>query len=812
MRLLLTFIGTVLLIMALDNRLGQLPPLGRFLDPLNGFYQNAATPYSSRDSETFYFDQLKGEAAVAFDEFMVPHIKASTPYDLYFLQGYVTARHRLWQMEVQTHFAAGRLSEIFGENMLEADRLTRRKGLLTGAKEALAAMQRDPETAEVVQAYADGVNAYLSRLKYRHKPFEYKLLGYDPEAWTPLKSALLLMYMAEDLAGYDVDLENTNLLRLLGREDFNLLYPDRLPGEDPVAPSGTRWNFGAVPLQERPLSYPDIAITDTLPKPNPANGSNNWAVSGSKTASGRPILSNDPHLSLNLPSVWYAIQLQGPQVNVYGVTLPGAPGVIIGFNDSIAWGVTNATRDVKDWYRIQFRDSSRQEYAFDGGWQKSEKVVERFALRPSWFWQGEGEYLDTVLYTRHGPVVYDRNFTKSSEEQNFAMRWVAHQPGNSLKAFLLLNQARNYQDYAQALNHYQTPGQNFVFASVSGDIALRVQGRYPAKWQDQGRFLMDGSRSDFEWQAFIPNEQNVLVRNPERGFVSSANQIPADSSYPYYIYDQTYEHYRNRRINQQLQAMQNISPQDMMRLQTDNYHLQAAETLPWMLRGLNLQLLRPEERRAAEVLRSWNFEALAELEAPAIYQSWWTTLKNLTFDELDSLEVAVIQPSNAAMANLLQHHPNHPLLDISYTPERERLPELLMRSFRETVKELAEWEQTHEKSLSWGNYKNSSIRHLTGQEALSFSGLQIHGGRGIVNANSGRHGASWRMVVALGSPIEAWGIYPGGQSGNPGSPYYANFLESWRKGEYNRLYFITEQTPFADKILFTHTFTPPAAQ
>jgi penicillin G amidase len=809
MRLLLTFLGTVLLITALDNRLGQLPPLGRFLDPINGFYQNAAIPFSARDSDTFQFDQLKEAAAVQFDEYMVPHIQAGTSYDLYFLQGYVTARHRLWQMEVQTHFAAGRLTEIFGESMLDTDRLTRRKGLVTGAKEALAAMQRDAETAEAVQAFSDGVNAYISRLDYRHKPFEYKLLGYDPEPWTPLKSALLLMYMAEDLAGYDVDLENTNLLNLLGREDFNLLYPDRLPDSDPIAPAGTSWNFGALPLKERPVSYPNLSITDTLPKPNPANGSNNWAVSGSKTSSGRPILCNDPHLSLNLPSIWYALQLSGPGLNVYGVSLPGAPGVIIGFNDSIAWGVTNAQRDVKDWYRIHFKDSSRQAYAFDGQWLQTEKVAEQFRFRPGWFWQSGDTFTDTVVYTRHGPLVYDRNFPKKREGQNFAMRWVAHQPGNSLKAFMLLNRARNFEEYSEALNHYNTPAQNFVFASVSGDIALRVQGKFPAKWQDQGRFLMEGNRSDFEWQDFIPATQNVLVKNPERGFVSSANQIPADSLYPYYIFDQTFEHYRNRRINQQLQHMENISTKDMMQLQNDNYHLMAAETLPWMMEGVNTNLLRPEERRAMDQLQQWDFMALASQPAPAIYHAWWRKLKALTFDELDSLEIAVIQPSDAAMAYFLKNNPSHPLLNVSYLPGEQNLQDLLLLSFREMVKDLAEWEQTNERPLSWGDYKNSSIMHLSGQAALSYTKLQIDGGKNIVNANSGRHGASWRMVVALGEPMEAWGIYPGGQSGNPGSPYYDTFLESWRQGEYKRLYFITDQTPFADKIIFTHTFSPP---
>ena len=309
MKLLLTFFSTVLLIIVLDNRLGQLPPLGRFLDPINGFYQNAAPSYTADDSATFSMPQLRQKASVLYDEDLVPHIEASNAYDLYFLQGYVTARHRLWQMEVQTHFAAGRLSEILGESMLETDRLTRRKGLPMGARAAVDAIMKDPASAEAVQAYADGVNAYISKLNYHALPFEYKLLNYTPEEWSPYKTALLLMYMAEDLSGYEVDLENTNLLRVLGRENFDLLYPDNLPGTDPIIPSGTPWDFSTKPLPAPATAYPNLNITDTLPKPNPANGSNNWAVSGSRTRSGNPILCNDPHLSLNLPSIWFATQL-----------------------------------------------------------------------------------------------------------------------------------------------------------------------------------------------------------------------------------------------------------------------------------------------------------------------------------------------------------------------------------------------------------------------------------------------------------------------------------------------------------------------
>ena len=804
----ISFSITVILLILLNNRIGSLPPLGKFLDPFNGFYQNAETAETHFQEAELNIPGLHETVSVQYDEHLVPHIQANNNHDLYVAQGYLTAKFRLWQMEVQTHFAAGRLSEIFGESMVERDRLTRRKGLPFGARRALATMQQDSLANEALEAFSQGVNAYVNGLKYRKIPFEYKLLDYKPEAWSPVKTALLLKYMANDLSGRDYDLENTNFVKLLGKETFDLLFPERLPDTDPVIPAGTKWNFKPEILEKPEQIYPEFLTKETTTKPALDNGSNNWAVSGAKTKNGHPILANDPHLQLNLPSIWFVVQLSGPDFNTYGASLPGAPGIIIGFNDSISWGVTNATRDVKDWYAINFRTHERKEYEYEGKWLKTEKKVEKIKIRSDYAWMGNKIEQDTIIYTHYGPLTYDSRYPGDSSQTNYALRWTAHDASNELKAFLLLNRAQNYEDYKEAIRNYQTPAQNFVFASKQGDIALWVQGKFPMRWKEQGKFLMDGSKRLYEWKGFIPQEHNAHVVNPPRGFVSSANQMPVDNTYPYYTYDQNYQHYRNRRINNVLAKLSKITVEDMMKLQNDSYNLKAAETLPWMLDSLQVNKLTEPEQAAYSKLKNWDYMQNASATAAVFYESWWNRFTELLWDELDSLEVEVLKPSDASTVALLRKDPKNRFVDIQLTPEEESLGMLLNLSFKQSVDSLAKWQEEKELPLNWGNYKNSSIRHLTQQEALSLANLQIDGGRDIVNANSGRHGASWRMIVEMSTPVRAFGVYPGGQSGNPGSPFYSNFVETWRNGQYNRLYFITPDQAFKDKMLFTQTLLP----
>ena len=770
---------TIALYVVLHMSFAGAPPLGKFLNPFIGFWQNVGEVPSTGFAENISLDGIQEEVQVKYDDLLVPHVFAQNDHDLYYTQGYVTAANRLFQMELQTYVAAGRISEIIGESeaVQALDREARRIGMGFAAESALKAIMADPVAKKTLEAYCDGVNAYISSLSYSEYPFEYKLLGLRPEAWTPLKSAYLLRYMAKDLNYGDKDFEMTNALNLLGKSLYDTLYPDMLSIQDPIVNGTTDWDmFGEVNRPTKPDTVAEVIGRSLLigtKDPEEGLGSNNWAVSGKKTRSGHAILCNDPHLGLNLPSIWYAMQLTAPGVNVKGVTLPGAPTVVIGYNDSIAWGQTNARRDLVDWYKITFKDSAKDEYLFDGKWLKTERKHEEIRIK------GAASITEEVLYTVHGPVVFD----DSSSRSGYAMRWVAHDPSLELRALYQLNRATNYQEYKEALVYYDGPAQNFAFASTSGDIAIRIAGKFPNKWEGQGKFLLDGSDSLHAWQSYIPKEHNVFALNPERNYISSANQHPVDRDYPYYVHDYNYEHYRNRRLNNLLDSLQNIGVDEMKALQNDNYNLLASEALPTMLSALKGSKLNDTEKAAQKLLSTWGYINGKDAEAPIYFKSWFEKLRLLAFDELTSEQYHL--PTKSNTVRLIKEFPEMVIFDIDSTEVIETAHDIMVMSFCQCVAELEVWRSENTLPFHWANYRGTRVRHLIRKEALGSGILDIGGGKNILNAVGKTTGPSWRMIVEMDpSGVKAWGVYPGGQSGTPGSPYYLNLLENWVNGDY----------------------------
>ncbi len=783
--------GTALsVVLFFNTKIGFMPPVGKILDPFHGFWQNAEIG-EKPENQVLQIDGLKEPVNIHFDDRQIPHIFAENDHDLYFAQGFVTAKDRLWQMEFQTHAAAGRLSEIIGSRTLEYDRFQRRVGMVVGAKNALQEMENRPLLREIVHAYTAGVNAYIKSLQPKDFPIEYKILDYAPEPWTPLKCALLLKYMAWMLTGYASDLQMSNTLTKFSAEDVYDLFPHYPKDMDPVIPTDTPWNFSPFKINQPQTAFkPKIIREPKAPETNPGNGSNNWAVSGSKTASGLPILANDPHLEMNLPSIWYELQLVSPSVNVYGVSVPGAPNVIIGFNDQIAWGVTNAEADVMDWYEITFKDSSLNEYWHDKKWKPTKRLVEEIKVRSG------NTVLDTLVFTHHGPVSYNSNeksFSRRAPTMH-ALRWLGHDPSNEAFAFYQLNRAQNYDDYVAALSNYACPAQNFVFADANGDIAIWHNGKFPAKWRGQGQFISDGADPLYDWQGWIPHEQNPHIKNPEREFVSSANQNATDLTYPYYLNWYYAAHYRVRRINERLTQMKNIVPDDFRNLQLDTKNLHAESVLPTLLGMIKENDLTPEESGMFEELTSWNFFNDADKIAPAVFDRWWKKLYRVIWDdEFSDVGAYLRYPSKYQTARKILEEPDSKWFDDIRTEKIENLQELILSSFSETCTELEKSFGKMSESWHWGKVKSTDITHLARISGFGRMDLNAGGDLGIVNAIGRTHGPSWRMVVALGPEVQAWGIYPGGQSGNPGSLNYDDFIDSWMKGELAELLFLKSE-------------------
>ena len=799
-KLLMALLLVIAVFYCFNTKLGSIPPIGKFLSPSNGVWQNETDEIISGEID---IPGLKDEVTIHYDENLIPHIFATNDKDLYKAQGYIVAKHRLWQMEFQTYAAAGRLSEIIGEGALNYDRRQRRNGMLFGAENSLNVVKEDPEALALLQSYADGVNAYINSLSPENYPVEYKLLDYAPESWTVEKTMHLLMYMTDMLCGRDFDLEFTNVLQMFGKERFDLLFPDFFDIVDPVIPKATDWSFidlEITPTPESEMVKDSITITELMEKPNPRNGSNNWAVAPNKSVTGNAILANDPHLGLNLPSIWFVMQLSTPEHTVFGASLPGALGIIIGFNEDISWGVTNATRDVRDWYKIEFQDSKRDTYKYNGQWKKTNVRLEEIKIR------GKETFIDSVIYTHHGPVSYDKNFRSDDELKGYAMKWAGHIGHNFTDLFYKLNRAKNYEDYVNATKNHVAPAQNFIFASKTGDIALWIQGKFPNKWKGQGKFLMDGSNPEHDWQSFIPSKFNAHSKNPERGFLSSANQHPTDSAYPFYVFD-SYETYRNRIINNFFRSKDKFGVDDFKLLQNNNYNLKAKELLPTMIKGIDVSKLNTEEKQLLEVLKNWDYENSIDQTAPSIFRKWNRELYVLLWDEFDVEDQSLKWPSSYQYIYMVNNHPEDDFMDIKETPEKETANDLFLLSFKETAKKMKEW-KTEKGDYNWQDYKNSYVGHLLqALPAFSRHNIPIGGDGSSPNAMTRNHGPSWRMIVEMDDQPNGYGIYPGGQSGNPGSKYYDNFIDDWAEGNYFSIQLMPSDVD-PSKVYSTQTLKP----
>jgi len=537
-------------------------------------------------------------------------------------------------------------------------------------------------------------------------------------------------------------------------------------------------------------------------RPDKNNGSNNWVVAGSKTQSGAPILCNDPHLELSLPSIWYEMQLKTPSSNTYGVSLPGSPFIIIGFNDSIAWGVTNSQRDVKDYYKIRFKDDSKAEYWFDSAWKKTTIRIESIMVK------GGKMIQDTVAYTEFGPVMYDNSFGDDrSKHQNLAVRWAAHDASNEGFTFYKLNRAKNYDEYTEAIKTFSCPGQNFVFASKTGDIAIWQQGKFPARWEGQGLYIMPGEDSSYMWQGFIPQAENPHSLNPERGYLESGNQRPTDATYPYFI-PGTYITPRAITIDHYLSSMNGIQPEDMMKLQNNYFNTLAEDALPILLGNIDETNLSDKQLQFLQIVKDWDLMATPDSKGQTIYQCWWDSLESAIWrDDMSIHSPPALMPEEQTTMELLKKDSLLRFIDDISTPEIETLPIVVTNAFKKAAVMLTQKES--EGKLEWAKFKDPTVYHLLKNALLPFAraGLNVGGNGNIINAVTHSHGPSWRMIVHMTTPTEAYGVYPGGQSGNPGSVFYDNFIDSWVAGKYNKLWFMRDGDKTDKAVKWKMTFS-----
>ncbi|SFF10287.1 penicillin amidase [Chitinophaga sp. CF118] len=773
----------LILIFALSHQLFNVSPLGRLLNPFTGAVQNGGDGELNVNAVHNGMG-LKDSVKVFFDDRKVPHIYTKNTHDLYFTQGYVTASLRLWQMDFVSYAAAGRLSEIFGDRFLDYDRNQRRMGLLYAAKKTLTELKKDPETAGILAAYAQGVNAYIKQLHTKDIPLEYKLLDYEPEQWSELKSVLVMKNMGATLSGYEEDMIMSNLMVALGEETFNKLYPGFTPHITPVVNDTETASKPFLTHITKPdyLNFSFLANSTIVPESsfNPQLGSNGWVVSGKKTKSGHPILCSDPHLNLSLPAVWLEMQLSSPGLNVYGVSIPGTPAVIIGFNENIAWGTTNGADDVKDWYKLKIT-SDYKKYELDGKWLNLDYSIEEIKRK------SKAPLYDTVYRTVHGPVVIDRSFQGQRRElKNYAMKWELLNTSNEFLTFVKLNRASNYAEYKDAIKNYGCPIQNFMFAGKDNTIATNHQGRLPVKWPGQGRFILDGTVSTHLSTKYIPADSMPHAINPACNFLLSANQHPTAANYNYY-YNGYYKEARASRIQQLLENENAFDIGKMEKMQLDNIDAFAVEVMPVLIKIIDKNRLTVSQYNTLKGLKEWNGAFDLNSQNAKLFQLWWQYVKDYTWDEFNEYAFNTKVPDDYVLLDLIQQEPGNIYFDKRATTPKENASDIICKAFTMAV---ADYDSIQKKTgVNWGDVHKVNVTHLTNIPAFSRMNIPAAGYPDAINATSNNWGPSWRMIVELGDRPKAFGIYAGGQSGNIGSPYYDNFINDWNKGKYYPLRF-----------------------
>ncbi|MFZ9520847.1 MAG: penicillin acylase family protein [Silvanigrellaceae bacterium] len=810
MRILGTWGVFLLIAVLLSVRLGPIPPLGAFLSPASGYLNNSPSASKKSAPTLLSVKGLKNAVSISTDLRGVPHISAENDTDLAFGQGFATARDRLWQMELQTAATAGRVSEILGERAFDFDSKQRRLGFSAAADIELEYLKNnDKEQYEILEAYSSGVNAYIGSLTPAEYPIEYKLLGTSPEPWTPLKCVLFHKQMTWILTGNFDDFKFTNVLQKLTVGETENLFPEFYSKGLPILDSSVAQmsssslidsgESAASPMRlDGILQIGDSSFQSKQERRKPSNGSNNWVVDGLHTSHAYPVLANDPHLDLKLPSIWYEIQLTAPGVNVYGVTLPGLPHVIIGFNESASWGITNAGVDVIDWYAMKFdKTKPTPNYFFAQQWKPA--TIRKEVIRI----KGKASRIIEVVQTHLGPIANELELEQKaggSVAVPFAMKWSGHAPSNEFRVFHSLNRARSVMEMKNALKTYYAPGQNFVMADKTGSIGYVQAGRFPVRSSGFGRYVLDGTSPSTEWREDIGFVHLPQSWSPDRGYLFSANQQPTRDPTPGFASgDWGFTSYlRGTRIGERLAELTSANPATisaLMDLQNDVVDLRAKALLPLFSGWVENLIKNKEDRDVLDGLRKWNFQLSAASQEATIWNGWWNNVYDAIWEKTFP-KPHFPRPSEDRTMELLGSANLADWPQMPSLPAKSEIPSLVASSFERTLQTLRSFSKRNgvqDQIPAWGKYRGTKIPHLANLPGFGLEHLETGGDGQTVNATTDHHGPSWRMVVTwVDAQPKAWGIYPGGPSGHVGSRYYTNMIDSWLNGKLDELLFVQQ--------------------
>ena len=753
---------------------------------------------------------LQKEVTVERDGWGVPHIRASSVEDLAEAQGYVMAQDRLWQMDLLRRVARGQLSEILGKSTLPIDKDFRTMEFGRAADRELGLMDKD--SRDIMEAFARGVNRFIEQ-HGKHLPLEFSLLNYKPQPWQPTDSLTISAYMYRTLTNtWENELDRATVEARVGPERSKELFsseaamdhfvigdpnvpndgsqrtrvqsdPDDDDDEDTEPNSVLKARLESGDNADRAPQFPDLtsalatdvrnSLVEIQQEIRQSLGSNNWVVNGEHTATGKPLLANDTHLELMLPPIWYQVHVTAPGWNVKGFTLPGAPLVIIGHNDRIAWGFTNNGADVQDLYIETFNPAAPDEYRVRGAWTKAQVYDETIRVK------GAADEHLSVTVTRHGPVV------RRNGDKAYALRWTATEPGGLANTYNWMGKARNWEEFRNVMKRVWGPAQNAVYADVNGNIGYIMAARVPIRKKGHGEIPVPGDSDDYEWTGYIPFEQLPQALNPDSGLIVTANARVVGPSYKPYLTDHWEEPYRTARIYELLRDKGGLRPEDMLKVQADTYsypHAFLADQL-----SAAAKTNQPKDDRARKLiegLRDWN--GIADSDSPEV--SFLEETRRATIELL-------LEPYLSKETGLYSWRRTTFLQKILTERPAKWLPvgyktydELLTAAADRAVARLASLSnKSRVDDWAWKQFDALDMVHPLGRTGLLKTFLSItdrpqSGTAYSPRAATKHHGPAMRFVANLGNWDESIMLIPGGQSGQPGSKHYTDQFPYWYEG------------------------------
>ncbi len=831
------------------------------------FYNMTRAPLPQHSGE-IKVAGLQDTVEVLRDKWGIPHIYAKNMYDLFFAQGYTQAQDRWWQMEFWRHIGNGRIGELVGKKnaLLGTDIFIRTLGWRRVAEKEIQIC--DEESLARLQAFADGVNAYIISRKPGKLALEYSILksiGIDIkiEPWTPVDTLVFGKMMAWDLGpSENYETHRATLYELLGQEMTDqLLTPpwpfgkrptiiryDELPKAD-----GPRWDRQSTAFKECDgldmLLTGQLSTSDSLPSislvfgKSGGAGSNNWVVSGRMTKSGKPLLANDPHLKAQMPSIWYEIGLHYRPENgeapadLVGFTFSVTPGIIIGHNNFIAWGVTNVGPDVFDLYRIRVNPNNPLQYEWNGQWR--DMTVYEETIR---FGNGVEPVTVKIRETHLGPIINDNKIDKETgeilgfnNEDPLALRWTALEPGTLMQAITRLNKATNWDEFRKALSYWDVPSQNFIYADVNGNIGYQMPGRIPIRAKNHsGLIPAPGWTDEFVWKGFIPFNDLPSVFNPERGYIATANQAVVPPEYYdhlekklgkglNYIFGREWNYgYRGQRIEELLKKLAPHTVDTFQSILADNKLLSAEEVMPYLAK------LKFDDARLTETrdwLLNWDCQCNADSPQAALYAQFWASLiRNLYYDQLGGVYNPDGYSREMWATALLMEQPDNVWWDDTRTKEIvEKRDDILIRSFKEGYAGTVATLGKDPSKWKWGELHTVTfISSPLGQSGIGFIEKIVNRGPFPTGGSSDTvNNAAWsietgnftvtawlasmRMIVDLGDFTESVAIHTTGQSGHPYSKHYDDMIGLWLNMKYHPMLWTREQVEkaIANRLILT---------